>query len=166
MASVRLEPWGKDDLELVRRLMGDPAMTEHLGGPESEEKLLARQRRYELEGSGMFKIVDEGTGEPAGSVGYWEKDRRGETVYETGWMVLPEFQGRGLAATATRRAIEAAHAELKHRYLHAFPSVENAPSNAICRKLGFELLGEMEFEYPKGHLMRCNDWRLDLFADG
>jgi RimJ/RimL family protein N-acetyltransferase len=60
--------------------------------------------------------------------------------------------------------IERARAERKHRYLHAFPSVENAPSNAICRKLGFELLGDQEFEYPKGHFMRCNDWRLDLSA--
>ena len=163
MSHVRLEPWGKGDLPLLRRLLGDPAMTEHLGGPESEEKLRNRQGRYERE-SGMFKIVDEDTGEAAGSVGYWEKDWRGGTVYETGWSVLPEFQGRGIAVAATRLVIERAGAERKHRYLHAFPSVENAPSNAICRKLGFELLGDEEFEYPKGHFMRCNDWRLDLSA--
>ena len=161
-ARVQLEPWRADDLPLVRRLMGDAAMTEHLGGPESEDKLLKRQRRYEREGSGMFKIVDEETSEAVGSVGYWEKDWRGGTVYETGWMVLPEFQGRGIAAAATRLVIEAARVDGKHRYLHAFPSVENAPSNAICSKLGFELLGDSEFEYPKGSFMRCNDWRLDL----
>jgi RimJ/RimL family protein N-acetyltransferase len=164
--SVRLEPWGKDDLPLLRRIMGDPAMTEHLGGPETEEKLAERQARYEREGdpgSGrMFKIIDESTGEPAGSVGYWEKEWRGGTVYETGWSVLPGFQGRGIAAAATRQLIEAARAENRHRYLHAFPSIENAPSNAICRKLGFELLEERDFEYPPGNRLRCNDWRLDL----
>jgi hypothetical protein len=42
--------------------------------------------------------------------------------------------------------------------------VENAPSNAICRKLGFELLEACDFEFPPGHHMRCNDWRLDLQA--
>ena len=163
---MRLEPWGKDDLPLLRRIMGDPAMTEHLGGPETEEKLADRQARYERErepGSGrMFKIIDESTGEPAGSVGYWEKEWRGGTVYETGWSVLPGFQGRGIAAAATRQVIEAARANNRHRYLHAFPSIENAPSNAICRKLGFELLEERDFEYPPGSRMRCNDWRLDL----
>jgi hypothetical protein len=43
--------------------------------------------------------------------------------------------------------------------------VENAPSNAICRKLGFTLVNVSEYEYPKdsGNIMRCNDWRLDLF---
>jgi RimJ/RimL family protein N-acetyltransferase len=166
--SVRLEPWGKDDLPLLRRIMGDPAMTEHLGGPETEEKLTGRQARYEREGdpgSGrMFKIIDESTGEPAGSVGYWEKEWRGGTVYETGWSVLPGFQGRGIAAAATRHVIEATRAERRHRYLHAFPSIENAPSNAICRKLGFELLEERDFEYPPGNRMRCNDWRLDLLS--
>jgi hypothetical protein len=24
-------------------------------------------------------------------------------------------------------------------------------------------LKERDFEYPAGHLMRCNDWQLDLF---
>jgi RimJ/RimL family protein N-acetyltransferase len=48
--------------------------------------------------------------------------------------------------------------------MHAFPSVTNPPSNAICRKLGFTLMGEYDFEYPVGHLLRCNDWRLDLEA--
>ena len=143
-------------------------MTAHLGGPESEEKLVERQARYERlgePGAGrMFKVVEPASGEAAGSVGYWEKEWRGETVYETGWSVLPEFQGRGIAVAATAQVIAAARKEHKHRFLHAFPSVDNAPSNAICRKLGFELLGAQDFEYPPGHTMVCNDWRLDLFA--
>ena len=165
-----IEPWGDGDLPLLEQLMGDPAMTEHLGGPENEEKLVERQARYEgIAGTGtgrMFKIVDEATGEAAGSVGYWEKGWRDQQVYEIGWSVLPEFQGRGIASAATAQAIEAARAERKYRYLHAFPSVENLPSNGICRKLGFSLLEEWEFEYPKGNFMRCNDWRLDLLATG
>ena len=40
MADVRLDPWGEGDLPLLRRILGDPAMTEHLGGPESEERLV------------------------------------------------------------------------------------------------------------------------------
>jgi RimJ/RimL family protein N-acetyltransferase len=61
--------------------------------------------------------------------------------------------------------IDEARRQRRHRYLHAFPGVENEPSNAICRKLGFELLEALEFEYPPGNSMRCNDWRLDLLAD-
>ena len=164
--SVRIEPWSEGDLPLLEQLMGDPTMTKHLGGPETPEKIAERHDRYRRSDSGsrMFRIVDGSTGEAAGSVGYWEKDWRGGRVYETGWSVLPAFQGRGIAGAATAQAIESAAAERRHRFLHAFPSVENAPSNAICRKLGFTLLGETEFEYPPGNLMRCHDWRLELFA--
>jgi RimJ/RimL family protein N-acetyltransferase len=160
---VRLEPWGEGDLPLLVKLMGDPAMTEHLGGPESHEKILERHARYQRAESGIFKIVDETTGDAVGSVLYWERTWRSEEVYEIGWAVLPAFQGRGIAAMATGQAIAMAKAEGKHRFVHAFPSVDNAASNAICRKLGFSLLEErVEFEYPKGNFMCCNDWRLDL----
>lgn len=162
---VRIEPWGEGDLPLLEKALGDPAMTEHLGGPESPEKIAERQTRYERPDSRQFKIVDEATGEAVGYVGYWEKTWRGEQVYEIGWSVLPGFQGRGIASIATAQALVIARQEKQHRFVHAFPSVHNPPSNAICRKLGFTLLGEYEFEYPKGSFMQCNDWRCDLFAD-
>jgi RimJ/RimL family protein N-acetyltransferase len=153
-ARVTLEPWGSGDLPLLERLMGDPRMTEHLGGPESPDKLRERQGRYErLDGGDrMFKIVDLASGAGVGSVGFWAKEWRAEQVYEVGWMVVPEFQGRGGAVAATAQAIELAKRDDKHRFMHAFPNVYNAPSNAICRKLGFELLEACEFEFPKGPL--------------
>jgi RimJ/RimL family protein N-acetyltransferase len=164
--TVHLEPWGESDLPLLRRTLGDPEMTKYLGGPESEEKLTERQQRLErlpeLGTGRMFKIVDDETGAAAGSVGYWRRVWGGEEVYETGWMVVPEFQGRGVATEATRQAIAEARADGGPTRMHAFPGVENAASNAICRKLGFTLIGEIEFEYPPGSMMRCNDWRLDL----
>jgi RimJ/RimL family protein N-acetyltransferase len=163
--SLRLEPWGAGDLPLLKQLLGDPAMTKHLGGPESDEKLAERQSRYErmpADKGRMFKVVDATTGESVGSVGYWQRNWRDQEIYEIGWSVLPGFQGRGIASNATALAIERARADGKHRFLHAFPSVENLPSNAICAKLGFTLLGDVEFEYPKGSFMQCNDWRLDL----
>jgi len=161
--NVTIEPWGADDLPLLERLMGDRAMTEHLGGPESPEKIAERHGRYLKAAAGdrMFRIVDE-TGTGVGSVGYWNKDWRDDVVYEIGWSVLPEYQGRGIAVEATRQAIELARQDARHRFVHAFPNVANAASNAICRRLGFTLLGAQDFEYPKGHWMRCNDWELDL----
>jgi RimJ/RimL family protein N-acetyltransferase len=164
-------PWGEDDLPLLHRLLGDPAMTEHLGGPETPEKIEDRHTRYLAGETGaveMFKVVETATGESVGSVGYWERESHEGQVYETGWMVLPEFQGRGIATVATAQIIELVRGLRKHRYLYAYPSVDNHPSNAICRKLGFELVDTEEFEYPKGSgkIMTCNYWRLDLFADG
>src|ERR687887_95788 len=105
MADVRLEPWAEGDLPLLRKLLGDPEMTTYLGGPESDEKLTERQARYERLGNSgegrMYKMVGAESGGPAGSVGYWEKDWLDQRVYETGWSVLPAFQGRGIAVAAT-----------------------------------------------------------------
>jgi RimJ/RimL family protein N-acetyltransferase len=148
--------------------MADPAMTVHLGGPEAPEKIRERHERYRQichPGQGcMFAIVVGPGRVAAGSVGYWEKEWRGQPIWEIGWSVLREFQGQGVATRATAAVVERARAEGKHRFMHAFPSVDNGPSNAICRKMGFTRQEEVEFEYPPGNFMRCNNWHLDLFA--
>jgi RimJ/RimL family protein N-acetyltransferase len=165
-SAVYLKQWSEGDLALLKALMGDPVMTKHLGGPESDEQIIERHARFlrlAEEGSArVFKIVLQASGEAVGSVVYWERSWHGEQVYEIGWEVLPAFQGHGIASMATKEAIARARSDGKHRFLHAFPSVDNLPSNGICRKLGFTLIEECEFEYPKGSFMRCNDWRLDL----
>jgi len=167
--AVRIEPWGEGDLPLLQKLLGDPKMMEHLGGPESPQKIVDRQARYErltADKGRVFKIITEPEAEAVGWVGYWVKTWRDETIYEVGWSVLPSHQGRGIAAMGTALAIARARSDGKHRFMHAFPSVDNGPSNAICRKLGFTLVKARQFEYPPGSFMECNDWRLDLVASG
>jgi RimJ/RimL family protein N-acetyltransferase len=162
---VRLVPWAEEDLWLLRRL-NSPEMTAHLGGPESEDRLLARHRRYVEPATGrMYRVVLADGGETVGSVGYWQRTWQGAEVWETGWGVLPEFQGRGLAVRAARAVREAARPAGAGRYLHAFPGVGHAASNAVCRKAGFTLLGQVDFEYPKGHWIRSNDWRVGLVRE-
>ena len=110
----------------------------------------------------MFSIRRRPTGEPVGSVGYAERLWHDQPVFEMGWNVLPEYQGRGIAARAASAAAAHAAGAARLRWLHAFPSVGNGPSNAVCRRVGFELVGECDFEFPPGRFMRSNDWRLDL----
>ncbi|WP_437030246.1 GNAT family N-acetyltransferase [Streptomyces sp. enrichment culture] len=163
--AVLLVPWAQDDLWLLRRI-NSPEMTEQLGGPEDEEQLLARHERYlTLEPGRMYRVTLEGDGQTVGSIGFWERQWRDGTVWETGWAVLPEFQGRGLASAAARAVVGAARAAGRHRWLHAFPKATHAASNAVCRKAGFTLLGEVTFEYPKGRPITSNDWRVDLDED-
>lgn len=161
---VRLEPWSENDLPLLEKLLGDASMMEHLGGPETPEQIRQRHQRYLHlpETDHMYAIHIDGESAPVGSIGFWQKHWRDQFVYETGWHILPSQQGRGIATLAGEKLIELARQEHRYQYLHAFPSVDNAASNAICRKLGFTLLGASDFEYPPGHMMRCNDWRLDI----
>ena len=166
---VALRPWSAEDLDLLRRLLGDPRMTEYLGGPEAPEKIRDRHQRY-LDTSGpgqMFVITLGPERQAAGSIGYWEMPGwLGETVWETGYSVLPEFQGQGIATRAMVLSIPRAAAEGTHASIHAFPSVDNGPSNGVCRKAGFTLLGAHDFEYPVGNPMRCNDWAFHLAPAG
>jgi RimJ/RimL family protein N-acetyltransferase len=164
LTTLKIRPWSKDDLPLLERLIGDPFMTEHLGGPETLDQIRGRHERYlTIRDTGsMFVILIGPQSTAAGSVGYWEREWQGRTVWEIGWSVLPEFQGQGIATRATMLAVAHARSQSKHQFMHAYPSVDNLPSNAICRKAGFQLQGASDFEYPKGHFMRCNDWCLDL----
>lgn len=162
--TIRLEAWTQADLSLLRET-NSPQMRAHLGGPETEEKLLGRHRRYlQRDDPGTeqtFAIVLK-DGQRAGVIGYWERTWHGEMVYETGWSVAPAFQGRGIATVAARAVAARARSQHRHKHLHAFPAVDHPASNAICQKAGFSLCGETDFEYPPGNVMRCNDWRLEL----
>jgi hypothetical protein len=51
---VGIEPRGEGDLPLLVKL-NDPEMTEHVGGPESPEKLAERQSRHEKADSRQYK---------------------------------------------------------------------------------------------------------------
>ncbi|MEV0257614.1 GNAT family N-acetyltransferase [Streptomyces sp. NPDC050732] len=175
--ALHLEPWSDEGgLALLLRLNA-PEMTEHLGGPETHEKVKDRHCRYlrlndpagpsdpadldNLDNKGrMFRITVDGR--TAGSIGFWETTWQGEPVWETGWGVLPEFQGMGVAAAAARLVAEEARAAGRHTHLHAFPATGHGASNAVCRKAGFTLRGEATIEYPKGNWHACNDWRLAL----
>jgi RimJ/RimL family protein N-acetyltransferase len=159
---IELEPYTEHDLPVLERA-NSLEMTKHLGGPETREQLEKRLSRYVAAANDkarMFKVMVDGA--PAGGVGFWEREWQGEQVYETGWAVFPEFQRRGIASGAMELLIPIARSARRHRSMHAFPAVDNRPSNAICRKLGFELLGAVDFEYPKEHWAPSNDWCLSL----
>jgi RimJ/RimL family protein N-acetyltransferase len=156
--SFELEPWNDSGLELLR-LCNSPEMTEYLGGPESEDKLLDRQRRYlgyTGTGAWAFRVVFDG--ENVGSVNYWDDEEH----YEMGWAIAPPYQRLGFAKDAVVLALAHAAATRGHTTVHALPHVDNAASNAVASSVGFVNLGQRRIEYPVGHFMMANDWVYDL----
>jgi RimJ/RimL family protein N-acetyltransferase len=160
-ADVHLVAWSDDDAGLLSALNGDEAQMAHVGGAETAAKIAERQARYVTD-PGQFAVVDA-DGAHTGWVGFWAREWRGATIYEIGWSILPAFQGRGLASTGTRLAVEEARRAGGADAVHAFPGVDNAASNAVCRSVGFTLVeADLTFEYPPGSEMVVNDWRLAL----
>lgn len=160
--TITLRPWADDDLAILVQTLGNPAMMAHLGGIETAEQIAARHRRFLALSAteGMFTIWYGDT--CVGTIGFWETGSNGTAVYETGWFVLPEYGGRGIASEAASQIVALARAQQRLPSLHAYPAVDNVPSNRVCEKAGFTNLGAQSFEYPKGHWMQCNDWAIDL----
>jgi RimJ/RimL family protein N-acetyltransferase len=164
---VWLERWHFDDLPVLER-SNTPEMTSFLGGPESDQQIIARHAKFlhlwETGEARMFSIRSATEIEPVGSVGYWQKQWRGIEVYETGWSVHTAHQGHCIAARALSECLQFAADNGDRDHVFAFPRTDNAASNALCRRTGFTLIGEADFEYPKGHPIRVNEWMFDLAA--
>jgi len=162
---MRLIPITAEDEDLTVRLECDPEIMRHIGGPRPEADVRAtHKRRLALMEKGdaqMYKIVAEDSDEVLGTIGIWKIDWKGPQVYEMGWIVLHEHQGKGVATEASRLIISQARSNPDVRYIHAYPAVANIASNAIARKIGMENQGEFDNEGFAG-VLRCNDWRIEL----
>lgn len=164
---MELRPYSDRDLALTEEIECDPEMMRELGGPISKAEIpRIHRRRLESTSNGdwWFVILPSPSSAPAGTIGIWERDWNGARIHETGWMVLPSFQGQGIASRALEMMLARARSEPRFRRLHAFPSVSNAASNVICRKFGFAQLEEADLEYA-GRPLRCRHWELRLAAD-
>jgi RimJ/RimL family protein N-acetyltransferase len=159
---VELRGYTDDDLWLTEALETDPEVMRELGGPIERGRLSEIHRRR-LADPWWFTIVAEPRRPPVGTIGVWETSHDGKEIHETGWMVLPAYQGRGIASAALALLIERVRAVPRFPSIHAFPPVTNAPSNALCRKHGFALLGQDEVVYA-GRTLHCNHWALDTSA--
>ncbi|MFI6349331.1 GNAT family N-acetyltransferase [Streptomyces sp. NPDC050560] len=82
---------------------------------------------------------------------------------EIGWMVLPGYQGRGLAKRAVRALLAPAAGTGRWGVVHALPGVGNAASNAVCRSLGFTRHGTLDVDFA-GRTLRSRHWSVDSRA--
>ncbi|NYI06921.1 GNAT family N-acetyltransferase [Allostreptomyces psammosilenae] len=169
---MRLRDVTLDDVDAYVAMRCDPVMMRELGGPLPREGIEAKVRRDVRDAAGdvswIRMIVPDGAADDqaAGSVTLWShQDDDGERLSEIGWMVLPAFQGRGLAKRAVRALLDEAREDGRWGLVHAFPAVTNAPSNGICRSLGFRLLGERTVVFA-GRPLRANHWAVDTARTG
>lgn len=159
--TVSLAPYSDADLWLTETLETDPRAMAELGGPwPIEHAREAHARRLTLARSGSawaFKIVPDPATGPIGTIGVWPSEWQGVPISETGWMILPDHQGRGYGSAALGALLDRARADDRWGDIHAFPGVTNRPSNALCRKLGFEWLEEGDADYNGRHFP-VNHW--------
>jgi len=163
---VELRPYNDEHPGLTEALELDPEVMKELGGP-ADPADLDRVHRMRVEtvarGEWYFVIVPEPSDPPAGAIGIWESTVSGLALHEVGWMVLPEFQGRGIATEALALLIDRARSDPGYDRIHAFPGATNTPSNALCRRAGFDMTEGMEVKF-RDRPLRVNHWELDVSA--
>ena len=155
-----------EDLDAYIRLRCDPRMMADLGGPQDPSEMDGKVRRDASQAAAdeawILMICPDGEDPTsvAGTVTVWSHDDGGAPQTEIGWMVLPEFQGQGLAKRAVAEVLRRASDDGRWGSIHAFPSVTNAVSNRLCESLGFTPVGEQEFPFA-GQSLRVQHWLIE-----
>jgi RimJ/RimL family protein N-acetyltransferase len=127
----------EDDLELIVRLLGEPAVMTHYDHPKTHEECRAwidwNKRNYARDGYGLW-IIETHDGEFVGECGLTWQPVDGESL-ELGYHVLPIHQGNGYASEAARASVELArqHGE---KYVIAIIAPGNGPSIRVAEKAG------------------------------
>ncbi|MFJ5833744.1 GNAT family N-acetyltransferase [Streptomyces sp. NPDC093089] len=154
------------DVDAYVRMRCDPIMMADLGGPLPREGMEDKVRRdvhkaaADIDWTKMI-IPDPATPEVvAGTVTIWSHDAEDGPMSEIGWMVLPEYQGRGLGKLAVRTLLEQARDADRWGLVHAFPATGNGASNGICRSLGFRFIGERNVTFAD-RFLPTNHWAID-----
>ncbi|CAL9644751.1 GNAT family N-acetyltransferase [Streptomyces griseomycini] len=167
---MRLRNVVPGDVDAYVRMRCDPVMTADLGGPLPAEHMPEKVRRDAREAAAdqaWIKMILPDPDTPhvvAGQVTIWSHDTDDGPVSEIGWMVLPQFQGRGLGKRAARALLERARDENRWGVVHAFPATGNRASNGICRSLGFRFVAERNVTFA-GRVLRGNHWAVDPRTD-
>lgn len=158
------------DVDAFVRMRCDPVMMADLGGPLPRDGIETHVHALTAAAAAdtaWCKMIVPDPARPeivAGNVGLWrheEDDLPTDGPFsEIGWMVLPEYQGRGFAKRAVRTVLDHAREDGRWGLVHAFPATGNGPSNGICRSVGFRLVGQLDVKFAD-RTLHTNHWVID-----
>ncbi|MCO6391075.1 GNAT family N-acetyltransferase [Aliihoeflea aestuarii] len=113
-------------------------------GPAAWRSLATIAGSWTLCGYGEFAVEEKGSGRFIGVVGPWFPE--GWPEQEIGWIIFPEFQGKGYASEAAARTLAFAYHDLGWTTAISCIDNENLPSQRVAEKLGARRDGEAEFK--------------------
>lgn len=143
---LRLRPHRATDLQAVAAMWADPRVVQHISGKpsttaESWFRLLRYAGLWSLLGYGYWAVEDKASGLYAGDVGFADFKRELDPPLgdrpEIGWVIAPDFQGKGYASEAAQAAVAWADRHLPGRRTVCIVAPENAASLRIAQKCGY-----------------------------
>lgn len=134
------------DFPELAKLWATESMVRYIGGMPSSERdswmrMLAYGGLWPLLGFGYWAVREKSTGHYVGDLGFADFHRMVEPqvkgIPEAGWVIAPEFQGKGYATEAMEAALIWLKAENKHQQSICFIEPRNLASLRVAEKLGY-----------------------------
>ncbi|MDP9799546.1 RimJ/RimL family protein N-acetyltransferase [Catenuloplanes nepalensis] len=159
---VTLRPLRPGDEDFLHTLLNQPdvvATSVPAVAPDRREIALrcARSQAHWLAGDRAdLVIVDTATGRPAGDIGlYYQERNTGQAMI--GYAMLPEWRGRGFPTRAVQLVALWAFAETSIARLVAGTNPQNAGSQRVLEKAGFQREGYHRSRLPAADGRRVDD---------
>jgi RimJ/RimL family protein N-acetyltransferase len=142
---LRMRAHTVDDFSALKHMWSEKAVTHYIGGkPMRPDECWTRLLRYRglwpLLGYGYWAVEERASGRFVGDVGFADFHRMMEPsirgVPEAGWVLGPDFHGKGYASEALAAAIQWLDAQ-KCRRSVCIIDPANVPSLKLAAKTGF-----------------------------
>jgi RimJ/RimL family protein N-acetyltransferase len=121
---------------VTRYTIGKPATHE-----ESWSRLLRDAGHWAVLGFGFWAVEEKASGKYAGEVGFLDLRRNIQPsladMPEIGWILAPEFHGKGYATEAARAALVWGDENLKCSRTSCIVQPENTASLRVAKKVGY-----------------------------
>jgi [ribosomal protein S5]-alanine N-acetyltransferase len=142
---LRLRPFRGGDLKAMHALYGDSDNLRYWSVPASRHlaatrRMLGWHLAFRPGHYVMWAVEEAKSRQVIGMINYHRRERRERRV-DVGWLLLPQFQGKGYMAEAGRALLRHLFDDLGVHKVEALIRAENKPSAALARRLGFRLEG-------------------------
>ncbi len=143
-----LRPFKDDDVDDYFGVLDSPEVRRWLHIPESLDRSDAWQQmawflgQWELRGTGHWALEEKKSGQFVGRAGLHRPERHDWPGVEVGWLLHPDYWGRGYATEAGAAAVRYGFEDLQVDKLFSCILPENHRSQAVAKRLGFEFLEE------------------------
>ncbi|MCT7376168.1 GNAT family N-acetyltransferase [Chelativorans salis] len=145
-----------EDLDAYHAMWCDPEVVRYVnsgGGALSREQawdaILRHRGMWAIFGFGFWVIEDKGTGRLIGEVGMQERCRNIQPeirgTLEAGWVLSPEWHGRGLAREAMGAVIDWCDERFPAKPFTCIINPANERSLKLAEKLGFRILARTSY---------------------
>jgi RimJ/RimL family protein N-acetyltransferase len=142
-----------EDFDRWAEMMADPDAARYIGGVQAKAAawrgLMTVTGAWTLTGVGMFSVVEKSRNIWIGRIGPWQP--HGWPGTEVGWALHPDAWGKGYAVEAAAAAIDYAFDTLGWTDVVHCINADNAPSQAVARKLGSAIRAQGRLPAPYEH---------------